>query len=366
MTTRCNCVGLWSVSVPPQSDRQAMGGGGSRLQPSKTPKQPPTPSISRQSSGVGMVAGPQPDEASPNEPPPSFVGLIAEGTVVPDARNGPYVLNSYHDNVIGDFRGYEHEAGYDDWFATNRAIMAQQKSWGTVDFEGANAVDPDYMFPYGTINGEGVNMAELRPVVMEAQRAMKAGSDQAFETACSKPGAAEAYERIATLPERSGEVRQPGGEQLDLVGLYKGGLGAVGELWEYGQQAIVASGEAGVAAWWGILKAKPSQKPNPKDDTEPLERALTRALNANQAQRIWFKLATEYGGDISKVTDCAQISLGFATAEGLERAARFVLLQASTFKNRVANPTDEGYRDLTFTVLISGHICEVRAAPPAI
>ena len=97
-----------------------------------------------------------------------------------------------------------------------------------------------------------------------------------------------------------------------------------------------------------------------------LERVLTRALNANQAQRIWFKLATEHGGDVSKVTDCAQISLGFATAEGLERAARFVLLQASTFKNRVANPTDEGYRDLTFTVLISGHVCEVRAAPPAI
>ena len=43
-----------------------------------------------------------------------------------------------------------------------------------------------------------------------------------------------------------------------------------------------------------------------------------------------------------------------------------MLLQASTFKNRVANPTDEGYRDLTFTVLISGHVCEVRAAPPAI
>ena len=43
-----------------------------------------------------------------------------------------------------------------------------------------------------------------------------------------------------------------------------------------------------------------------------------------------------------------------------------MLLQASTFKNRVANPTGEGYRDLTFTVLISGHVCEVRAAPPAI
>ena len=87
---------------------------------------------------------------------------------------------------------------------------------------------------------------------------------------------------------------------------------------------------------------------------------------ANQAKRIWFKLATKYGGDVSKVTDCARISLEFATAEGLERAAKFVLQSASTFKNRVANPTDEGHRDLMFTVLIEGHVCEVserHAAP---
>ena len=63
--------------------------------------------------------------------------------------------------------------------------------------------------------------------------------------------------------------------------------------------------------------------------------------------------------DVSKVTDCARISLEFATAEGLERAAAFVLQAASTFKNRVANPTDEGYCDLMFTVLIGGHVCEV-------
>ena len=89
------------------------------------------------------------------------------------------------------------------------------------------------------------------------------------------------------------------------------------------------------------------------------------APTRTQACRIWFKLSTKYGGDVSKVTDCARISLEFATAEGLERAATFVLQAASTFKNRVANPTDEGYRDLMFTVLIGGHVCEVRAAPPS-
>ena len=43
-----------------------------------------------------------------------------------------------------------------------------------------------------------------------------------------------------------------------------------------------------------------------------------------------------------------------------------MLQSASTFKNRVANPTDEGYRDLMFTVLIEGHVCEVteRLATP--
>ena len=66
------------------------------------------------------------------------------------------------------------------------------------------------------------------------------------------------FPRIAALPEKNDEVRQPGGEQLDLLGLYKASLGAIGELWEYGQQVIVASGEAGVVAWWGILKAQPS------------------------------------------------------------------------------------------------------------
>ena len=92
----------------------------------------------------------------------------------------------------------------------------------------------------------------------------------------------------------------------------------------------------------------------------------THGPHANQAKRIWFKLHTKYGGDVSKVTDCARISLEFATAEGLERAAKFVLQSASTFKNRVANPTDEGYRDLMFTVLIENHVCEVserHAAP---
>jgi hypothetical protein len=99
-------------------------------------------------------------------------------------------------------------------------------------------------------------MHELRPTVIKAQKAMKRGYDKAFKAARGKRGAAEVYARIAALPEKVGKVRQPGGEQLDLIGLYKGALGAVGELWAYGQQAIVASGEAGVAASWGLKKVR--------------------------------------------------------------------------------------------------------------
>ena len=83
---------------------------------------------------------------------------------------------------------------------------------------------------------------------------MKAGYGAAFESARSKQGAAAGFDRITALTEISGKVQQPAGAQLDLVGLYKGALGAVGELWEYGQRAIAASREAGVAASWGIKK----------------------------------------------------------------------------------------------------------------
>ena len=137
--------------------------------------------------------------------------------------------------------------------------MALQKSWATIDFEAENAVDPEYMFSYGNSNGNmggGVNMAQLRPTIIAAQEAMKAGYSAAYESARGKRGAAKVYKRIAALPEKIGKVRQPGGEQLDLIGLYKGALGAVGELWAYGQQAIAASGEAGVAASWGLKKVR--------------------------------------------------------------------------------------------------------------
>jgi len=61
------------------------------------------------------------------------------------------------------------------------------------------------------------------------------------------------------------------------------------------------------------------------------------------------------------VTDCARISIVLNTPEGLLAAATKLLERASTFKNRVANRTDEGYADLMFTLpMNNGHICEVQ------
>ena len=65
------------------------------------------------------------------------------------------------------------------------------------------------------------------------------------------------------------------------------------------------------------------------------------------------------------MTDCARISLEFTTGEALEKAAKFMLTgKTNSFKNRMATPTAEGYRDLLFKVLIGGHVCEV-PPPPA-
>ena len=102
-------------------------------------------------------------KASAKEAPPSFAALIDAGTVVPDEHDGPYALGSFHDNVTGRHRGYKDEAGLDAWFAKNDAIMARQTSWATIDFEAEDAIDPEYMFSYGAIDGEGLAMSELRP-----------------------------------------------------------------------------------------------------------------------------------------------------------------------------------------------------------
>ena len=49
--------------------------------------------------------------ASAELPPPSFAELIAEGKVVPDEREGPYALRSFHTNVSGEWLLRLHTVG---------------------------------------------------------------------------------------------------------------------------------------------------------------------------------------------------------------------------------------------------------------
>jgi len=210
----------------------------------------------------GSRVDPQTDSGQPGEsgnplahaPPPSFAELIAAGKVVPDQLEGPYKFASYHANITGRHRGFKDKESFDEWIATNEAIMAKQKSWATIDFE---AVDPVYMFNYGTIKGEGLQMSKLRKVVIKAKKAMKKAYENAYIKAYHKQGAAEVFQRIAAVPQKLDWVHQPDGEQLDLIRLYKGALGALGELWEYGQQVVLASGEADVKVSWSLKKARP-------------------------------------------------------------------------------------------------------------
>merc|ERR1719446_1336778 len=103
---------------------------------------------------------------------------------------------------------------------------------------------------------------------------------------------------------------------MTILQLYQGALGAIGDLYSFGVSVVEASREQNVHMSWSIKKA----------------------------QRIWYKLNVKYDYDVSKVTDCARISLVFSSAKGLERAAKKVLeSKPLTFKNRVAQPTDECY-----------------------
>ena len=86
-------------------------------------------------------------------------------------------------------------------------------------------------------------MWELRPQIIAAQREMVQVYTAAFERAMAKPGAAAAIEKIKQLEERRNKERQPGGRDLDIIGLFKGALGAIGELWAYGLEVREASGE---------------------------------------------------------------------------------------------------------------------------
>ena len=126
------------------------------------------------------AARPQLDASHCAPPKDALEQKVREGTPVPDEAAGPYALGSFHANITGRHRGYKEKAGFDAWEQRNQRIMARQQSWGSIDFEGKDPLDPDWMFAYGSIGGKGVVMAELRPVVVRAQAAMRTTYAQRF------------------------------------------------------------------------------------------------------------------------------------------------------------------------------------------
>ena len=175
----------------------------------------------------------------------------------PTRRCGPYRIDRFHANVFGVGHGFcDGGEGRMKWEDQNKARMAEQTSRGDIDWDSAEAPDPDYAFAYGRINGRGVDMRQMRPAIIKAQQEMKATYNGAWAKAQAKPGATAAFEQISKLPEENGKVCQPGGKELTILGLFEGALGAIGALWEYGLEVRKASGEPDAGLSWGIKKTQ--------------------------------------------------------------------------------------------------------------
>ncbi|KAL1526549.1 hypothetical protein AB1Y20_015257 [Prymnesium parvum] len=273
------------------------------------------------------------DLISYSDEPPPLTTLVDTGCVIPDEAKGPYDLGAYHSNTSGAHRGFQTEAGMQTWFRENQAALGAHTSWASIDFEAVGAVDPDWMLGYGRVGGKGANLKAIRPKVIAAQKAMCEAYARVYTS--TRAEQQDACDRVEALPEKRQKVVQRGGPSLLVTDLYKGALCSLPELWRFGHDAIAASGESGVEVVWGIKR--------------PL--------------RLWTKVQMKYEGDMCQVTDCARLSLAFATVDGLERAGRYALEAAAccTLKNRTAHPTSEGYRDLLFTVALQDeYVCEVQ------
>lgn len=265
---------------------------------------------------------------STEPPPPALVNLIEQGNSLPDQLAGPYALDAYHANAAGAHRGFREWEGMRQWFSRNQALLDGCRSWGRLNLE--LPIDPEWMVAYGKLEGKGVQPKTIRPKLLAAKRGMVQAYEQAFASARS--GSEDTFDRIALLPERRERAAQPAG---GVLALYSGAICALPQLWELGVRAGEMSGEEGVELIWGLKL--------------PI--------------RLWDKLSSRYEGDLSRMTDCARLTAVFGSADGLEKAAGAVLEseECCSFRNRVAQPTSEGWRDLLFTIrCATGHLCELQ------
>jgi len=209
--------------------------------------------------GAYMPSPPPPkgQKASSKAAPPDFSPLIKKNLVLPDEDEGPYAFDRYHMNDRGKNRGFfDNRGGFDKWRDSNTAKLKKWPSLAAVDWDHSVAPDPDFALQFCGLAGMKFDMKTLRPQIVKAQGGMKVNYGKAFDQAFA--GAGPTLEKIKQLKKDGPKKeRQPGGKDLDIFGLFKGALGAIGELWAYGLEVRAASGEHDAGLTWG-LKHRPA------------------------------------------------------------------------------------------------------------
>ena len=217
------------------------------------------------STGGAYLPSPPPppgQKADSKTAPPDFSSLIKKGKVLPDEEQGPYAFDRYHTNDRGADRGFfENPGGNKKWRDSNTEKLKKWPSLAAIDWDHPDAPDPDFALQHFTLAGMKLRMDELRPKIIEAQSGMKELYTKAFDEAFA--GAGPTLEKIKQLKKDGPKKeRQPGGKDLDIFGLFKGALGAIGELWAYGLEVREASGEHDAELSWG-LKHRPASSQGP-------------------------------------------------------------------------------------------------------
>jgi len=202
---------------------------------------------------------PKGQKASSKTAPPDFSPLIKKNLVLPDEAEGPYAFDRYHTNDRGVNRGFFDDGnpgGNKKWLDCNTEKLKKWPSVVAVDWDHPDAPDPDFALQYCNLAGMEFIMKDLRPQIAKAQGVMKMNYGKAFDQAFA--GAGPTLEKIKQLKKDGPKKeRQPGGKDLDIFGLFKGALGAIGELWAYGLEVRAASGEHDAGLTWG-LKHRPA------------------------------------------------------------------------------------------------------------
>ncbi|MFN3201564.1 MAG: RelA/SpoT domain-containing protein [Bradymonadia bacterium] len=85
--------------------------------------------------------------------------------------------------------------------------------------------------------------------------------------------------------------------------------------------------------------------------------------NLKGRPRAEEKLAADYGGDVSRLTDLARTSIIYENIQDVYRGLEQIQgqFEITKLKDRFSNPTDQGYRDILLNVRMSnGHVVEIQ------